>query len=1503
MANYNASVNLLIGGTSNLDKLVTRITQLEGLIERINATPIDLSKTAGRGAAADRLGVAQRRVQQLRDDYLELGEAQKRWQNGSRTGSAVGGNATTNQLRAQSDLLQSIASNSKLASAQFKEMTIAAALANAKANEAGRQRLSVLAEAFSGQGSRSQMSNVRGNASLQLVDRLVASYPAITKSEAALNAYKQELGDIQQLVPMISNEYKVLEDRIAQVNRELAGSGLRGQVSAISPQAGPATSLSSVAASEKRLKYQEKINDQLAKMAAIETRIEQAALSGTQKQKLRNNLDQAAEALGQHRLRDAVRITSEIDKQRMSLERLNRASQSKTPTTSPVDQELANRKRLNHLINSSALLEQGLLTAKAKGLDVTEATQRIQQLINNLNRSDLTVDKQQLDLIDEILNGLRSELQLKKAIANTSIAEAKAAQSGAMLGPGSSGGERAFRQAGEKRTAEQKAARAQKLESVALGVGFPLMFGAGPASVAGSLAGSFVGSGFGGQILGGALGAAIDKLGVAAITTAQSLSYPIEGFEKLKEAGLFASRGQEYYISKLIETGRVAEATAVIQAEIIKKIGVRGVNDLTALDDSTVKLSKAWADFNIQLQAALAGPLAGLLGWLTGLVQTATMSTQATNVAIDLRRQGSNEAADALSTKVGSIQQKSMLRSKGFFIEGSLEQDTQDIKKITEYYKQFVKIKPVAAKLSPEDQEKAIKAAEQQADTIKDAYRTGFRLQQQGIDLQRQGSDLQRRVAQDVYNKQQEILRLQVDNDRQRKQVAIEMVDLEYRRRISNEEGRVAAVLEAEAALMKTKAEGEANIEAKKRLLELDIDKQKRETENYIFDLNRTIDGMRRSTISLEMDAADYRLSIQRKIDEQGRIEKTGQAAGVVQTTGGRSGVTANSVAGFPITSRQGMRRAHPVTGGQKMHEGTDIGTPMNTALAYSMGGVVTKATTMGGYGKILEVKLDNGVTAFAAHLNETLVKAGDKFTARQLLARTGQTGVGTGPHLHMEGNRGGDSTAPLPYLVLNGKASKVAAAAQSLPSWLGPIAKGANKPAGSMETQLQNAAGQAITRPVVTPNVVGVQTSMGEYNEKNAALRKQALNIEQQLQNLREQAALDSLASVARGPKEIQQRKDALAYAKAELGTIGAGNQDLQERLALEAQSGVKVKIYQDANDDILAKTKLRGEERKKLELALAKGLEYTKQQIALDKEALDVAQQTRFEKEKAAIQAQLGITGKGLQAGFIGQAGQAYESEMLKSGNVQNAEALAAQTQALELATTKARALEGAYNDIGSAMASTLTDGVAGLVAGTTTAEQVFVDFLKNIGDALIKAAQQMIAQYLAIAAAKALAGLFGGGAAPAAAPSGTLPQTDMFKYVNLDGLRAAGGPVSGNSTYMVGEKGPELFVPSTAGTIIPADATAAMARYQRQGGGSGGDNSSSDAMGDGAAATPVLSMSFETTRFLGQDYVSTDQLQAAMMATERRAAAAGAKAGAAQVTSKLQQSPSYRRQVGLR
>jgi hypothetical protein len=34
----------------------------------------------------------------------------------------------------------------------------------------------------------------------------------------------------------------------------------------------------------------------------------------------------------------------------------------------------------------------------------------------------------------------------------------------------------------------------------------------------------------------------------------------------------------------------------------------------------------------------------------------------------------------------------------------------------------------------------------------------------------------------------------------------------------------------------------------------------------------------------------------------------------------------------------------------------------------------------------------------------------------------------------------------------------------------------------------------------------------------------------------------------------------------------------------------------------------------------------------------------------------------------------------------------------------------------------------------------------------------------------------------------------------------FRANGGPVSGNQPYIVGERGPEMFIPNRSGTVIP-------------------------------------------------------------------------------------------------
>lgn len=81
-------------------------------------------------------------------------------------------------------------------------------------------------------------------------------------------------------------------------------------------------------------------------------------------------------------------------------------------------------------------------------------------------------------------------------------------------------------------------------------------------------------------------------------------------------------------------------------------------------------------------------------------------------------------------------------------------------------------------------------------------------------------------------------------------------------------------------------------------------------------------------------------------------------------------------------------------------------------------------------------------------------------------------------------------------------------------------------------------------------------------------------------------------------------------------------------------------------------------------------------------------------------------------------------------------------------------------------------------------------FKDFARSV-------IQDLIAIQLKAQAMKLFANLFGFGPAPAGGT--TVPVVDAIP-------RANGGPVSGNEAYLVGERGPELFVPRMSGSIIP-------------------------------------------------------------------------------------------------
>ena len=131
--------------------------------------------------------------------------------------------------------------------------------------------------------------------------------------------------------------------------------------------------------------------------------------------------------------------------------------------------------------------------------------------------------------------------------------------------------------------------------------------------------------------------------------------------------------------------------------------------------------------------------------------------------------------------------------------------------------------------------------------------------------------------------------------------------------------------------------------------------------------------------------------------------------------------------------------------------------------------------------------------------------------------------------------------------------------------------------------------------------------------------------------------------------------------------------------------------------------------------------------------------------------------------------------------------------------------------YPQIGEAAtaASQLaTQGTLEMINGTKTAQQAFADFLNSIVDILMKSAAQMIAQYIAIGIARSFAGVGGlfQGAGPVQFPGSTsVNPAAAFKLPNLM-ARAGGGSVTAGQPYLVGERGPELFMPGRSGGIAP-------------------------------------------------------------------------------------------------
>ena len=84
-------------------------------------------------------------------------------------------------------------------------------------------------------------------------------------------------------------------------------------------------------------------------------------------------------------------------------------------------------------------------------------------------------------------------------------------------------------------------------------------------------------------------------------------------------------------------------------------------------------------------------------------------------------------------------------------------------------------------------------------------------------------------------------------------------------------------------------------------------------------------------------------------------------------------------------------------------HKGMDIANSTGTPISTPATGVVIFAGWQGGYGKKLVIYHMDKYTTVYGHLSEILVNVGDTVQQGQLIAKMGNTGHSTGPHLHYE--------------------------------------------------------------------------------------------------------------------------------------------------------------------------------------------------------------------------------------------------------------------------------------------------------------------------------------------------------------------------------------------------------------------------------------------------------------------------------------------------------------------
>ncbi|WP_438943459.1 M23 family metallopeptidase [Nocardia otitidiscaviarum] len=126
------------------------------------------------------------------------------------------------------------------------------------------------------------------------------------------------------------------------------------------------------------------------------------------------------------------------------------------------------------------------------------------------------------------------------------------------------------------------------------------------------------------------------------------------------------------------------------------------------------------------------------------------------------------------------------------------------------------------------------------------------------------------------------------------------------------------------------------------------------------------------------------------------------------------------SIGGFALPAKGLFTSAFGQRWGT-FHNGIDIAAPLGSPIYAVAAGTVVDAGPAAGFGLWVRIRHDDGTITVYGHMYDFIVSVGERVPAGMQIARIGNRGDSTGPHLHFEVIQNGRHVDPQRWLALHG--------------------------------------------------------------------------------------------------------------------------------------------------------------------------------------------------------------------------------------------------------------------------------------------------------------------------------------------------------------------------------------------------------------------------------------------------------------------------------------------------